>query len=36
MTRTRHLIRQTLVAAAILVLVCVIAALLVVRSGWFR
>jgi len=36
MTRARHLIRQCLVAAAILLVVCAVAALLVVRSGWFR
>ena len=36
MTRARHLIRQCLVATAILLVVCAVAALLVVRSGWFR
>jgi len=36
MTRARHLTRQILVAVAILVVICAIAALLVVRSGWFR
>jgi len=36
MTRARHLTLQCLAAAAILLLVCTIAALLVVRSGWFR
>ena len=36
MTRARHLTRQCLVAAAILLVVCAVAALLVVRSGWFR
>ena len=36
MTRTRHIIGQSLAAAAILLLVCAIAGLLVVRSGWFR
>ncbi len=36
MTRARHLTRQCLVAAAILLLVCAAAGLLVVRSGWFR
>ncbi|MEO8049849.1 MAG: translocation/assembly module TamB domain-containing protein [Acidobacteriota bacterium] len=36
MTRARHLTHQCLAAAAILLLVCAVAALLVVRSGWFR
>jgi translocation and assembly module TamB len=36
MTRARHLARQCLVAAAILLAICAVAALLVVRSGWFR
>ena len=36
MTRARHLTRQCLAAAAILLVVCAVAALLVVRSGWFR
>lgn len=36
MTRARHLTRQCLVAAAILLLICAVTALLVVRSGWFR
>ena len=36
MTRASHLTRQCLVAAVILLVVCAIAALLVVRSGWFR
>lgn len=36
MTRARHLTLQFLAAAAILLVVCAVAALLVVRSGWFR
>jgi len=36
MTRARHLTRQFLAAAAILLVVLAVAALLVVRSGWFR
>ena len=36
MTRARHLTQQTLVAAAILVVICAVTGLLVVRSGWFR
>jgi translocation and assembly module TamB len=36
MTRARHLIGQCLAAAALLLVVCAVAALLVVRSGWFR
>src|SRR5258706_13509941 len=36
MTRASHLTRQCLAAAAILLVVCAVAALLVVRSGWFR
>ena len=36
MTRARHLTRQCLAAAAIFLAICAVAALLVVRSGWFR
>ena len=36
MTRARHLTGQILVAAAILAVICAVAALLIVRSGWFR
>ena len=36
MTRARHLTRQILVAAAILLMVIAGAGLLIVRSGWFR
>src|SRR5258708_14276033 len=36
MTRARHLMRQCLVAAAILLVISAITGLLVVRSGWFR
>ncbi len=36
MTRARHLTAQILVAAVILLVICAVAALLVVRSGWFR
>ncbi len=36
MTRASHLTRQCLVAATILLVVCAVAGLLVVRSGWFR
>ncbi len=36
MTRARHLTGQCLAAATILLVVCAIAGLLVVRSGWFR
>jgi len=35
-TRARHLTRQCLVAAAILVAISAVTVLLVVRSGWFR
>ena len=36
MTRTRHIVNQSLVAAAILLLICAISGFLIVRSGWFR
>jgi translocation and assembly module TamB len=36
MTRARHVVRQCLVAAAILALLAGLAGFLVVRSGWFR
>ena len=36
MTRARHITRQCLAAAAILLVVCAVAAMLAVRSGWFR
>src|SRR4051812_8154460 len=36
MTRARHILGQSLAAAAVLVLLCAIAGFLVVRSGWFR
>lgn len=36
MTRARHIVYQCLAAAVILALVCGMAGLLVVRSGWFR
>ena len=36
MTRARHLTGQILAAAVILVVICAVAALLIVRSGWFR
>jgi translocation and assembly module TamB len=36
MTRARHLTGQILVAAVILVVICAVAGLLIVRSGWFR
>ena len=36
MTRARHLTRQIVVAAAILLMVIAGAGLLIVRSGWFR
>jgi translocation and assembly module TamB len=36
MTRARHLLWQSLVAAAILLVLCAGAGILVVRSGWFR
>ena len=36
MTRARHLTRQCLAATAVLLVICAVAALLVVRSGWFR
>ena len=36
MTRASHLTRQCLAAATILLVICAVAALLVVRSGWFR
>src|SRR4029079_13780550 len=35
-TRARHLTGQILAAAAILVVICAVAGLLIVRSGWFR
>src|ERR1700690_706567 len=36
MTRTRHLVKQCLVASALLVFICALAGLLIVRSGWVR
>src|SRR5258708_35510365 len=36
MTRTRHIVNQSLVAAVILLLICAISGFLIVRSGWFR
>lgn len=36
MTRARHLTGQILTVAAVLLLICAVAALLIVRSGWFR
>ena len=36
MTRARHLIWQSLTAAAVLLLLCAVTGVLVVRSGWFR
>ena len=36
MTRARHLIWQSLAAAAILLVLCAVTGILVVRSGWFR
>ncbi|MDP8989354.1 MAG: translocation/assembly module TamB domain-containing protein [Acidobacteriota bacterium] len=36
MTRARHLTGQILAVAGILLVICAVAALLIVRSGWFR
>ena len=36
MTRTRHIVNQSLAAAAIVMLISAITGFLIVRSGWFR